>query len=191
MVGKMKIIANNFRVQYDENSTAELVISTNLCRIQIQSELTKLKEITSKGKQLEIEIKERKKKRSLDANAMLWVMCQKIAEILRSTKEDIYRRAIREVGVFEIVPIANEAVSRWIECWNEKGIGWYSEKLSDSKLEGYIKTINYYGSSVYNTKEMSRLLDHIITDAKEAGIDVMTESEKNLLLQAWGNKKVS
>lgn len=185
----MKIKTHEIRVQYNEKCKAEIVISTGLNRFQIHPEVEKLKAITGKGKSLDIEIKQHSEKRSNDANAMLWVMCHQIAESLKSTKEEIYRRAIKEVGVFEIVPIANEAVERWIECWNGKGIGWHAEEIAGSKTPGYTRVISYYGSSVYNTKEMSVLLDHIITDAREAGIDVMTESEKHLLLQAWEKKQ--
>ena len=57
--------------------------------------------------------------------------------------------------------------------------------MRDSKLEGYTNTINYFGSSVYNTKEMSLLLEEIVTQAKELGIDTMTENEKKALLESW------
>jgi hypothetical protein len=185
----VKITSNSIRVQYTESDTAEIIISTGLNRFQIQKDLADLKNIIASGKALDIEIKQHRKTRSLDANAMLWVMCQKIAEKIGGTKEDIYRNAIRQVGQFEIVPIADEAIDRWIECWNGKGIGWFAEIIPGSKIPGYTRVISYYGSSVYDTREMSVLLDNIITDAKEAGIDTMSEKERRSLLEQWKNSR--
>ena len=57
--------------------------------------------------------------------------------------------------------------------------------MGESKLEGYTNTINYFGSSVYNTKEMSLLLEELVYQAKELGIDTMTDTEKRELLDMW------
>ena len=128
----------------------------------------------------------KKKRRSLDANAYCFVLCQKIAEKIGNTKEFVYKQAIKHVGQFEIVPIRDDAVERWIEAWESKGLGWQSEIMRDSKLDGYITTINYYGSSVYDTREMSLLLDEIVTQAKELGINTMTPNEVKQLKEQWG-----
>ena len=62
--------------------------------------------------------------------------------------------------------------------------------MGDSKLKGYTNTINYFGSSTYNTKEMSILLEEIVHQAKELGIDTMTDTEKKQLIEMWENKGV-
>lgn len=178
----MQVIVTAIRGQTNEDGKAEIVLTTDQRKIDI----SELKGVIEKRKALIVDIKQYRQRRSLDANAYLWVLAHQIAEVLRSTKEDIYRRAIKEVGQFEILPIKNEAVERWLEVWKGKGIGWFAEVMEESKLPGYTKVISYYGSSCYDTKEMSVLIDHLITDAKEAGIDVITEDEKNLLLQEWG-----
>ena len=114
-------------------------------------------------------MKKHSRKRSNDANAYCFVLCQKIAEVIKSTKENVYKAAIRQVGQFEILPIKNEAVDRWIETWDSKGLGWFAEILEDSKLPGYKKVISYYGSSVYDSREMAVLLDEIVNQCKELG----------------------
>ena len=61
-----------------------------------------------------------------------------------------------------------------MEAWNSKGLGWQSEILEDSKLEGYKKTINYYYlACVYDAREMSLLLEEIVGQAKELGIYIL------------------
>ena len=178
--------ANSIKIQYPEDiRLMEIVITTHKSYQNI-AEVAKLKEITTKGKELTVEIKQFRKKRSLDANAYCFVLCQKIAEVIKNTKEYVYKQAIKQIGQFEIVPIRNDAVERWMVAWNSKGLGWQSEILEDSKLEGYKKTINYYGSSVYDTKEMSLLLEEIVGQAKGLGIETMSEVEKVALLDKWG-----
>lgn len=56
-----------------------------------------LRDLPDDSKPLEVEIRRKRKKRSLSANAYCWVLCQKIAERIRFlTKEDVYRHAHRE-----------------------------------------------------------------------------------------------
>ena len=116
----------------------------------------------------------------------MWVLCDKIAQKINSTKEEVYRDAIRNVGVFEIVPIRKDAVERFIDNWKHNGVGWVCETLGESKLEGYDKIVTYYGSSTYNTKEMSRLVDYIVEEAKEQGIEVLPPNELQSMKEAWG-----
>ena len=137
-------------------------------------------------KDKQYEIKEYKKRRTLDANAYCWVLCKKIADVLRVTKEEVYRKAISEVGKFEILPIKNEAVKTFISAWSSKGIGWVCESLNKSKLDGYTNVIAYYGSSIYDTKEMSILIDNIVQEAKQLGVETMTPDELEELKSLWG-----
>lgn len=123
------------------------------------------------------EIKEHKNKRSLDANGYCWVLCKKIADKLHITKEEVYRKNIKEMGKYEIIPIRNEAVNTFINAWTEKGIGWICESLSRSKLDGFTNLIAYYGSSVYDSKEMALLLDSIVQEAQALDIDTLTPDE--------------
>jgi len=140
------------------------------------------------GKKWEIGIKPYRKPRSLNANAYLWRLCDDIAKAISITKEDVYRTAVREVGVFQIVPIRDDAVDRWMHVWSDKGLGWFSEKMDGCRLEGYSKTINYYGSSVYNTAEMSRLVDYIVQQANEIGLETKTPDELARLKSLWGDQ---
>jgi hypothetical protein len=133
-----------------------------------------------KDKELTIEIKPYKPKRSLDANAYLWVLCGNIAKVACTTAEEVYRKYIRDVGKHTIVPIKNEAVEEWFNVWQRNGIGWFCEILGNSKHEGYTNIINYHGSSVYNSQEFTRLLDSVIEDCKELGIDTDTPTQKEI-----------
>ena len=177
----MTFKASGIRLQYNEDGKVEIVLSTDVSRLDI----SELKEIISKGKELAVQIKQYRRKRSLDANAYCWVLCQKIAEIIRSTKEEVYRKAIREVGQFEILAIQEDAAETFIKIWNSRGLGWYAEEM-DSKIPNCKKIIAYYGSSVYDTKQMSVLIDYIVQECKELGIETLTPQELAVLKREWG-----
>lgn len=138
-----------------------------------------------------IEIKKKSKPKTLDANAYLWVLCQKIAEKLTvggayTSKEDVYRRCIRDAGSHVITPIKADAVGRWKEIWESKGIGWVCESLGECRnTKGYINMLNYYGSSVYDREEMSRLLDCVVDEAEKLGVETRDENDINSLISSW------
>lgn len=136
-------------------------------------------------KSLDIEIAKIKEKRSNDANSYMWVLCQDIAEVIRSTKLEVYRKAISEVGQFEVLPIKDEAVRRFIDGWQHKGYGWICETIGESKFRGFTNVIAYYGSSVYDTKSMSILVDYVVEEAKELGIETMPPDELQALKDSW------
>lgn len=180
--------ASAIKIQYPEDPRlAEIVLTVDRTQQNIQK-IADLKKIIEEGKFLKADIKQFRNKRSLDANAYCFVLCQKIAEVIGNTKEFVYKQAIKQVGQFEIVPIKDEAVEHWIQAWESRGIGWQAEIMRDSKIEGYTTTVNYYGSSVYDTKEMSLLLEEIVYQAKELGIDTMTDKEKQELIEKWGQR---
>lgn len=139
---------------------------------------------------LSVEAKKWRQNRSLDANAYLWVLIYKLAEKLNLAKTEVYKKAISEVGVCEVLPIRNCAVDRFIEEWSKRGLGWMCE-TTKSKIDGYTNVHAYYGSSAYDTKEMSRLVDNIVQECKIQGIETMTDSELLSLKEAWKNEKAS
>ncbi len=176
----MKALSSNIEISYTESGNQKLTFT-----LTQKQDVSDLKAIVANGKLLAIEISKAKKKRSLDSNSYLWALCQKIAEVIHSTKELVYQKFIRDVGQFEIVPIKNEAVERWIEVWNSKGLGWFAEVMEDSKLPGYKKVISYYGSSVYDQKEMSVLLDEVVRECKEMNIETLPPDEIRALKESW------
>ena len=124
--------------------------------------------------------------RSLDANAYFWVLCDKLAEATGQSKTDIYRASIREIGgVSDTVCVQDRAVDKLVQGWGKNGIGWLAE-TSPSKLPGCTNVTLYYGSSTYDRKQMSRLIDSIVQDCKAVGVETMTPVELARLTAAWG-----
>lgn len=141
------------------------------------------KRFAYKFKPGDYEIKAAKQKRSLDANAYCWSLCAQIADVVGITKEEVYRNAIKEGNQYMPITLSPDAVDTFCRVWSERGIGWVTE-IVDGTNDG-ILVFAYYGSSVYDTKQMSDLIDRLIQDAKALDIDVISESEKALLLEEW------
>lgn len=151
---------------------------------------TKNKELVEKLKndgKLNIELKKYRKKRSLDSNAYAWVLLGELQNTLNIPKEEIYRYLIRNIGSYEIIPVKNEAIERFRQAWSKNGLGWITETMK-SKLEGFTNVVAYYGSSTYNTKEMTRLIDLIVTECKQFGIETKPQEEIDSLLKEWDKK---
>ena len=137
---------------------------------------------------LSIEIKPFRARRSLDANAYTWVLIDKIAENQEVSKEEVYREAIKNIGGnSEIVCVKNEAVDRLCEGWKRNGIGWQTDTFP-SKIDGCTNVILYYGSSVYDTKQMSLLLENLIQDCKALGIQTETPEMIAKMKSLWEQK---
>ena len=135
---------------------------------------------------LSIDIKPFRNRRSLDANAYAWVLMDRLAATLKESKEGIYREYIKNIGGnSEVVCVKNEAVERLCEGWSKNGIGWQTDTFP-SKLAGCTNVVLYYGSSTYDSAQMSRLLDLIIQDCKEQGIQTDTPNEIARLKALWG-----
>lgn len=135
------------------------------------------------------EIKEHRKKRSLNANSYAWVLCGAIANVLGSTKEEVYKKVIRDVGEFEVVPIRRDAVEKFIKIWRSKGLGWLCD-AKPSKLEGFVNVTVYYGSSVYDTQQMSRLINSLVEEAKVLGIVTLDELKIKELIDRYDKGEI-
>lgn len=139
-----------------------------------------------KDKELKVQISVWRQDRSLNANNYCWKLLDEIAQRMHSTKEEVYQEIISKVGVFEILPIKNEAVDNFVDKWESRGLGWVCNIMRDSKIPNYTNVIAYYGSSVYNTKEMSRLIDEVVQEAQALGVQVKTPQELAELKNLWG-----
>lgn len=71
------------------------------------------------------------------------------------------------------------------KLWRGKGLGWVSDTLP-SKLPGCENLVLYYGSSEYDSRQMSRLIDMIVQDCKACGIPTATPEEIARMMDRWG-----
>ena len=185
----MQTTANDIKLSlwHDGADKPLLMLPVNMSKQEAITAHETLREALDKGKPLSVEIKPYRAKRSLDANNYCWVLCDKIAQVIGSTKEEVYRKVIRDVGVFQIIGVEREAVDTFIEKWSGGGVGWFAEDVGHH-INDERRVMAYFGSSVYNTKEMSRLIDELVNQAKELGIETRPQEEIDSLLKNWEGK---
>lgn len=118
-----------------------------------------------------LEIKPYKEKRSLNANAYAWTLIQKIADVLRQDKNKVYVEMLDRYGQSEVVSVRADI--------DVNGIFKYFKEIGTGTVNG--KEFTHYrvfkGSSEYDAKEMSILIDGIVSEAKDLGIETLTPEE--------------
>lgn len=124
-------------------------------------------------KELEISVKRWREKRSLDSNSYLWLLIGKIADALRESKEEIYFDALKCYGQGGAVSVEERFAEDFKRSYK------YHEELGRSDLNGktFVHFRFWVGSSEYNTEEMSILIDGVVREAKNLGIETMTPEE--------------
>lgn len=150
-----------------------------------KSTLQNMYEELKAAEKLTVKIAKATKKRSLDANAYAWVLISRIAERLNVPKTDIYRSAIKEIGGnSDTVCVQDKAVQSLCDGWAHNGIGWQTDTMP-SKIDGCTNVILYYGSSTYDTAQMSRLINLIVEECRLQGIETRSDEDINSLLGEW------
>ena len=133
----------------------------------------------AKEELLDIEVKKHRVKRSLNANNYMWSLINEIANVLRISREEVYLMMLKRYGQSEIISALSNI--------NLSGFFKYYDIAGTSKLNG--KDFTHYkvykGSSEYDTREMSILIDGVVSECKELGIETMTPDELERLKSAW------
>lgn len=158
-------IENKPKISFSLDNRIEVTFTTD------KSNLKQLQKIDDK--QYIVEIKKYSKKRSLSQNSYLWVLLDELGKKLQMSKEEVYKKYISDYGVFEIIPIKNEAVDRFVKSWSNNGLGYLCRDMGESKVKGFTNLMVYYGTSSYTTQEMTRILEAVIMDCEEMDIDTM------------------
>lgn len=123
----------------------------------------------------DVEIKIHREKRSLNANSYCWKLCTEIASVINSDKDSVYLLMLKRYGISDLVPISNQVpIDDYIKYYD-----------IESKTDKYTWYKIYKGSSKYDTKEMSVLLNGIVSECKEMGIPTKEDLEIEKMLEEW------
>lgn len=141
-------------------------------------------------KEVSIEIKRHSRKRSLSANNLAWELIDKIAEKTGINKTEVYRNAIREIGgVSTYAGLRDDVIPFFKQSWEAGHVGRQVEIIEGSTKEGWSNVRIYFGSSEFDTEQMSRLIDSLMQDAQQLGIPTVSPEEEQRLLAQWGKKE--
>lgn len=142
------------------------------------SEIDKIKDV----EKLSIEAKKHREKRSLDANALLWACIGDIAKAMTppADKWDVYLDMLKNYGKYTYICVKPNVVEAMKAQWRE------CEVLGEVDINGQkaVQMLCYFGSSTLNTQEFSVLLDGVITEMKNMGLQTPTSKEMRLALES-------
>ena len=138
------------------------------------------------GKDLDIEIRVHREKRSVSANAYFHVLVNKIAHVIGASDTEVKRRLVVDYGAAmesdgqkvgfklpaEVVP---EMIYPYVRM--------FDERYENGKL--FRCYIPYKHTHDMNTEEMARLIDGAIFEAKCLGIETDTPAEIAKLKSLW------
>ncbi|MCK9220879.1 MAG: hypothetical protein M0P47_12645 [Bacteroidales bacterium] len=171
-------------MQTNEDDKIEIVLTVKAQKYQIADAVYKLKEVTGNKKDLLVEIKQFREKRSLDANSYCWLIIGKIADVLRANKDDIYIDMLKRYGQREskLVSVVSEAKDIIYRATKN-----HCAEVGESENNGVLFThfAILIGSSEFDTKSMSILIDGIVSEAKELDIETETPEKLSIMKVAW------
>lgn len=164
----------NFSLDY---KTQKAILTLELNE---KKKATSMYDSLNQVEKLSIEIDKWRDQRSREANNYCWHLVGKIADIVGASKDEIYLQMLERYGQTFVCKIPNEKVDifkRSEKYWREH------EKLEPEEKAQYFRV--WVGSSKYNTEEMSILINGIVDEAQDLGIDTRTPDEISNMLSLW------
>ena len=173
--GSIKDVSRDWR-------TNQINLTITINENSVINEIDKLKD-----DKLSIKITKHRKKRSLDANGLLWHCLGQIAASLQADKWDIYLQMLKRYGKYTYICVKPNMVDSVRSQWRE------SEVIGEVNINGSeaVQMLCYFGSSTYNTKEFSVLLDGVISEMQEMGLEVPLSQDMRRALYEWERKTQS
>ena len=117
------------------------------------------------------EVKEKKSKRSLTANAYYWSLLNQLASVMRLNNEKVHFMMLQRYGQYEVISVRSDI--------DLQGYFKYYKEIGHGTVQGkeFCHYKIYKGSSEMNSKEFSVLLDGLISECEEQGIVTLTPNE--------------
>lgn len=127
----------------------------------------------------EVEIKRIRSKRGLTANAYYWVLAEQLSKALGTSKDEVHAEMMHRYGTMSLNDKGSPVVFSIQAGEDPKGITPYSRSFAEGTVNGkrFIHYVRLKGSSEMSAKEFGDLLDGLISECKEMGIETMTPAE--------------
>lgn len=104
-------------------------------------------------------------------------------------KDDVYRKAIKAVGVYTPVVVALWDVETIRKRWESHGTGWFVETADDAGTGKKLLRL-YYGTSTYTADEMRVVLDWLVDEATQMQLPIpLSKAEEEQMLERWGKRE--
>jgi hypothetical protein len=181
MIGK-------FNVRYGEMTVAGDTFTMSFSippesRFKARQTNLLIKNLISEGKsKFILSVDQYRPKRSLDQNALMWALLEIMANNIRSTTEECYIQILERYGYSEYLLVLPETIPAL------RSIFRTIKEIGEREVNGkQMKACRcFFGSSTYDTKQMSRLIDGIFDELKEMGV---SDEEVGYYRDEWENKQ--
>lgn len=174
--GRIQNIARDWK-------TGQLLVTFAINEASVISEIDKIKDV----EKLSIEAKKHREKRSLDANALLWACIGDIAKAMTppADKWDVYLDMLKNYGKYTYICVKPNVVEAMKAQWRE------CEVLGEVDINGQksVQMLCYFGSSTLNTKEFSDLLEGVIYEMEQVGLQPPPTKDMRRALEQWEQQK--
>lgn len=171
----MKIIGrfNGISIDYKTGETI-VSFSTSQRPQVIEEECIKFKD-----NPLEINADIKRNRRSNDANRLLWECLKELSIKRKEDNWELYLEMLRKYGVYTYACIRPNAVESFKKRWREV------QEVGTVNINGEEATqlLCFYGSSTYDSKEFSRLLDGVIEEMARENLPTPTSKEMRLAIE--------
>ena len=139
---------------------------------------------------LDLTVKKHREKRSLTANSYLWVLCRELAKTMESTTSmfDVYKIKLREYSSWWDEIIVSDKIFNYLKKQENEEHAEFRVVDELERKGNKVRARVYLGSSKFDSKEMSRVIDGLVQDCKEQGVDTMPPDELERLVSGWEPK---
>lgn len=145
------------------------------------------------GKLLALTAKVYRRKRSLDANSYYWSLLTKLSEAAGISKNRAHNMMLRRYGklvevdgdlIYVVVPDNDEGERMALEAetFHIKPTSQVKTANDGSSFRTYLML---RGSSTYDTAEMSTLINGLVEECKDLGIETMTPQELDRMMELY------
>lgn len=148
-------------------------------------------------KPVNISITEQKRHRSLDANAYYWVLLSKLAEHMGVSKPFCHNFLLNRYGQIEVIDgravyvvlCETDTVQKRVEEDSFLHLRPTAQVKDGTDGRQYRTYMLLKGSHEYNTKEMSCLINGLVSECKEVGIETLPDKEIERMMQHYKQKQ--
>lgn len=133
------------------------------------------------------ELKRISKRRSLNANAYAWQLITLISSEIGISREEVYKDALKNIGGKScVITLKKEASEAFAATFCGDHIGRSVELIGEDG--DTVDLLVNYGSSDFDGRQMSQLIDALTQDARSLGIETLEDARLNAIIEEWNER---
>lgn len=175
----MEVKAKLHEISFDENGKQRVTFT-----LDRRAEMSDLRD-----KDLRLTAVKWRERRSLNANSYFHLLCEKIAEATGQSHTEVHNQLISDYGRVEMdgERVMNIIMDAEVDWRRVEGLHLHPTSGRRTLDNGRVYQVYLVmrGSSTYDSREMSVLIDGAIAEAQALGIETITPNEKERMLLLW------